>query len=93
MLFFDPDPSVALSIAPHSRSLFRITITEEEGMIFLKRREGNAYLMTHSTHFIYGYMVSDHSKSDRENMLPQLHGLHFPISSKGYVICTVPKIG
>ena len=33
------------------------------------------YLMTHSTHFIYGYMasdymVNDHSDSERENLLP-----------------------
>ena len=45
------------------------------------------YLITHSTHFIYGYMVSDiimvkdHSDSERANPLP-LHGLLFPISSK-----------
>ena len=25
----------------------------------LGRKEGNIYLMTHSTHFIYGYMASD----------------------------------
>ena len=30
------------------------------------------YLMTHSTHFIYGYMVKDHSDSKRGNLLPQL---------------------
>ena len=31
------------------------------------------YLMTHSTHFIYGYMVKDHSDSERGNLLPP-HG-------------------
>ena len=45
------------------------------------------YLMTHSTHYIYGYlasrpMVKDHSDSMRGNtLLP--YGLLFPISSKG----------
>ena len=45
------------------------------------------YLTTHSTHFIYiGHVVKDHSDSERENLL--LHGLLFPISSKGSFICT-----
>ena len=51
------------------------------------------YLMTHSTHFIYGYMASnmvkDHSDSERGNpLLP--HELFFPISSKGSFICIIP---
>ena len=37
------------------------------------------YLMTHSTHFIYGYMASD---SERGNLLPP-HGLLLSINSKG----------
>ena len=45
------------------------------------------YLSMHSTHFIYGYMVSDmvkdHSDSERRNPLPP-HWLLFPISSKGF---------
>ena len=51
------------------------------------------YLMTHSTHFIYGYMMSDnmvkdHSDSVRGNpLLP--HGLLFSINSKGSFICTI----
>ena len=28
------------------------------------------YLTTHSTHFIYGYMVKDHSDSEKGNPLP-----------------------
>ena len=48
------------------------------------------YLMTHSTHFIYGYMASDHSDSERGNLLPP-HRLLFPISSKGSFICTTPQ--
>ena len=30
------------------------------------------YLTTHSTHFIYGYMVKDHSDSEKGNPLPPL---------------------
>ena len=47
------------------------------------------YLTTHSTHFIYGYMASDHSDSERGNPLPP-HRILFPINSKGYFICTIP---
>ena len=52
------------------------------------------YLMTHSTHFIYGYMASDiimvklHSDSKKGNLLPP-HTLLFPINSKGSFICTI----
>ena len=48
------------------------------------------YLTTHSTHFIYGYMASDHSDSERGNPLPP-HGLLFSIDSKGSFICTIPQ--
>ena len=34
------------------------------------------YLTMHSTHFIYSYMVKDHSDSERENLLLP-HGLLF----------------
>ena len=36
------------------------------------------YLTTHSTHFIYGYMVKDHSDSEKGKPLPP-HRLLFPI--------------
>ena len=36
-----------------------------------------------------GHMVNDHSESERGN-LPPPHGLLFPISSKGSLICTIP---
>ena len=54
------------------------------------------YLTMHSTHFIYGYMVSDmvkeHSDSEKGNpLLP--HRLLFPINSKGSFICTIPQTG
>ena len=34
------------------------------------------------------HMVKDHGDSQRENLLPPLHGLLFSISSKGSFICT-----
>ena len=40
-------------------------------------KERNVLLKTHSTRFIYGYTVEEHSD-----------GLPFPISSKGSFICT-----
>ena len=54
------------------------------------------YLTTHSTHFIYGYMVSDmvkdHSDSEKGNPLPP-HRLLFLINSKGSCIYTTPGCG
>ena len=54
------------------------------------------YLMTHSTHFIYGYMASDmvkdHSDSEKGNPLPP-HRLLLSINSKGSFICTIPHTG
>ena len=49
------------------------------------------YLTTHSTHLIYGYMVKDHSDSERGNLLWPLHGLLFPINSKGSFIGTITQ--
>ena len=52
------------------------------------------YLMMHSTHFIYdgtGHMVKDHSDSERGNPLLPLHGLSFPISSKGSFYMPHPR--
>ena len=58
------------------------------------------YLTMHSTHFILvflrlygvGHMVKDHSDSERGNLL-LLHGLLFPINSKGSFICTISQTG
>ena len=50
------------------------------------------YLTTHSTHFIYVYMVKDHSDSEKGNPLPP-HRLLFSINSKGSFICTIPQTG
>ena len=38
--------------------------------------------MTHSTYFIYGYMVKDYSDGERGNPLPPLHVLLSSINSK-----------
>ena len=38
-------------------------------------------------------MVKDHSDSERGNPLLTLHGLLFPIGSKGYFICTILQTG
>ena len=56
------------------------------------RKEGNV-LFNDALNTFYlrlygvGHMVKDHSDSERGNPLPP-HGLLFPISSKGYFICT-----
>ena len=50
------------------------------------------HLTTHSTHFIYGYMVKDHSDSKRGNPLSP-HGLLFPNSSKSSFICIISQTG
>ena len=55
------------------------------------------YLTTHSTHFIYGYMASDHmvkdhSDSEKGNPLPPPR-LLLSINSKGSFICTIPQTG
>ena len=39
------------------------------------------YLTTHSTHFIYGYMVKEHSDSETGNPLPP-HGLLFVLAAR-----------
>ena len=53
--------------------------------------------MTHSAHFISGYMASDimvkdHSDSEKGNPLPP-HGLLFSISRMGYFILTILQTG
>ena len=39
-----------------------------------------------------GHMVKDHSDNERGNPLPLLHGILFPISSKGSFIITISDI-
>ena len=61
------------------------------------RKEGNVLFNdTLNTFYLrlYGvkHMVTDHSDSERENLLPP-HRLLFPISSKCSFICTIPQTG
>ena len=62
-----------------------------------ERKEGNVLFNDALNTFylrLYGvrHMVKDHSDSEKGNPLLQ-HGLLFPISSKGYFICTIPQTG
>ena len=68
-----------------------------KSMIYRHMIEGRKeifYLTMHSTHFIYGYMVSDiyHSDSERGNLLLP-HRLLFSISSKGSFISIITQTG
>ena len=55
---------------------------------FRNKRKEMFYLMTHSTHFIYGYIYD----SEKGNPLPP-HRLLFQINNKGSFICTIPQTG
>ena len=56
-------------------------------------------LIMHSTHFIYGYMVSENDKGPlrqcerKPTATTTLYGLLFLVSSKGSFISTIPKTG
>ena len=54
-----------------------------------RRKEGNVLYNDDLTHFIYCYMVKDHTDRKRGNLLPP-HGLLFPTRSKGSFICIIP---
>ena len=61
------------------------------------RKEGNVlfnYALNTFYLRLYGvrHMVKDHSDSEKGNPLPP-HRQLFPISSKGYFICTIPQTG
>ena len=53
-------------------------------------RKETFYLTTHSTHFIYGYMVSD---IWLRTILIVRKETRFLINSKGSFICTIPQTG
>ena len=57
----------------------------------LGRKEGMLYFTTHQTYGV-GYMVKDHSDSERRNPLPPL-GILFLIHSTGSFMCTIPQTG
>ena len=60
----------------------------EEGNVLFNDALNTFYLR------LYGvrHIVKHHSDSERGNP-PQPHWLLFPISSKGYFICTIPQTG
>ena len=55
------------------------------------------YALNTLTKQMYGYMTSDiglrTTEYERRNPLLPLHGLLFPITSKGSIICTIPHTG
>ena len=59
-----------------------------EGNVLFNDALNTFYLRLYSV----GHMVTDHTDSDRGNLLSP-HGLLFPISSKGSYICTIPHTG
>ena len=75
------------SISKHAIKIF----TMSKNVLRFGRKE-MFYLTTYSTHFIYSYMVKDHSDSEKGNLLPS-HRLLFLINSKGYIICIIPQTG
>ena len=81
-------PANGISLADSSLSLSLNLSQEEEGNVLFKDALNTFYLQ------LYGvrHMVKDHSDSVKGNPLP-LHGLLFPISSKGSFICIIPHTG
>ena len=70
---------------------------QPSGFYSLGRKE-MFYLTSHSTHFnmaLYGieHMVKNNSYSERRNPLPPLHGMFYPISSKGSFYMHIPQTG
>ena len=65
----------------------RNTSFKEEGTVLFNNALNTFYL------WLYGikHMLKNHSGSERGNLLPPLHGLFFPISSKGTFICIIPQ--
>ena len=59
---------------------------EEEGHVLFNDTPNTFYLWLNLSDII---MVINHSDSERGNPLLPLHGLFFPISSKGSFICTI----
>ena len=65
-----------------------IVVGRKEGNILFNDALNTFYLRLYGV----GHMVKDHSDSERGNPLPP-HGLLFPISIKGYFICTILQTG
>ena len=73
---------------PRKRNKRSINHRERERNVLFNDTLNTFYLR------LYGvrHMVKDHSDSEKGNPLPP-HRLLFPISSKGYFICTIPQTG
>ena len=67
--------------------IFTVNSLRKEGNVLFNDPLNTFYLR------LYGvaHMVKDHSDSKRKPAAA--HGLHFPISSKGSFICTIPQTG
>ena len=61
------------------RGVFRNMSSKKEG------RKEVYYLMTHSTHFIYGYVVTDHSDSER-GLIVHSHASHWNMFMALYTV-------
>ena len=92
--------AVVLLYAPSHRqesTYYGLCYTSRGALAEKRNRKGNV-LFNDALNTFYlrlygvGYMVKDHSDSERGNPLPP-HGLLFPISIKGSYICTIPQTG
>ena len=67
-------------LAETSRSCMKNVLLRERERERERGWEKMFYLTTHSTHFIYGYIASDHSDSERGNPLPFYMGYSFRLA-------------
>ena len=79
---------VLLETGRGQREVANTFSVSKEGSVLFNDALNTFYLRLYGV----GHMVKYHSDSERENPLPP-HGLLFPISSKGYFICTIPQTG
>ena len=78
--------------------MFYLTTHSTHFMVIWRQGKGRKQIcIFNDIHFSYGYMASDmvkdYSISKRGIPLPPLHGILYPISSKGSFICTIPQTG
>ena len=76
----DHTSSEILSGEEVSRHLYLILFSN-----VLEVKKEMFYLMIHSTHFIYNYLVKDHSDIEKRKPLITFHGLFFLISSNAFL--------
>ena len=93
-MLMEIDPKMTGQALNHLDTLHSSNIKWESNTLI--RKEGNVYLMMHSTHLILrlygvGHIVKDHSVSEKGNPLPPVHGLLFLINRKSSFICTNPQ--